>query len=182
MPITRRLMATLSLLLGTTLLVPGCQQQEAADAPAPRATPADLTAQGLDALRHRDWHTALADLQPAAEAGDMQARMALGSMYFTGLGTEVDYADATNWLTPPARQGAADAQFELGMISERGGSGVLQDRAAAAQWYNAPPPRAIPAPNIASARSIRTAPACRRISPGRWRSTDRRPPAATPRR
>ena len=45
-----------------------------------------------------------------------------------------DYAEAAEWFSKAAEQGNAKAQFELGVLYEKG-QGVPQDCAKAAEWY-----------------------------------------------
>jgi len=128
-----RLLAALPVLLGVALLVQGCQN----DAPPPPPPPAvaDLTNAGIDALRRRDWSTAVAKLVPAANQGDTRAQVTLGILYFTGLGVQRDFADAAHWFTPAAEKGDPVAEYNLGLLNDLGGTGVLQDHAAAVRYY-----------------------------------------------
>ncbi len=124
MPLNPRLSVALPLLLGATLWVQGCQTLDQAGSavvsvfhkqqPPPAAaalTPEQLTAKGLEALRQHDWDAALAAFESAADQGDARAQVALGSMYFTGLGVVRDFADATHWFTPAAAKGDAEAEI-----------------------------------------------------------------------
>jgi TPR repeat protein len=121
----------LPLLLGAALFVGGCQTS-APPPPPPPPTAEQLTAAGMEALRKHDWNAALAAFVPAANQGDTQAQVALGSLYFTGFGVTRDFADATHWFTPAAEKGDPVAEFTLGLMSDLGGTGVLQNRTEAA--------------------------------------------------
>jgi TPR repeat protein len=55
-------------------------------------------------------------------------------MYVAGQGVSKDIAEAVRWYQFAAEQGAADAQFNVG-IAYRSGLGVLQDAAEAGRWF-----------------------------------------------
>ena len=55
-------------------------------------------------------------------------------MYDNGVGVPQDYTEALKWYLHAARQGDADAQYNLGVMY-RNGKGVPQDNAAALKWY-----------------------------------------------
>lgn len=55
------------------------------------------------------------ELQPLAEAGDSAAQYELGKSYCC-MGVGFDTQTATEWLCKAARQGNADAMYELGRI------------------------------------------------------------------
>ena len=55
------------------------------------------------------------ELQPLAEAGDSAAQYELGKSYCC-MGVGFDTQTATEWLCMAARQGNADAMYELGRI------------------------------------------------------------------
>jgi TPR repeat protein len=92
---------------------------------------------GWQAFLNGDYATALAELEPAAEAGDATAQYYLGVLYDHGEGVLRNYRTATGWYEKAAAQGNIDAQFNLGMIYYNGTSepgSVAQDQAAAARW------------------------------------------------
>src|SRR4051794_9165983 len=68
------------------------------------------------ALRTRDYSSALARLQQAADAGNAQAQLLLGLMDLNGVGTQVDQTAAENWLTKSAAQGNATACYVLAAL------------------------------------------------------------------
>lgn len=95
---------------------------------------------GWQAFLNGDYATALAELEPAANAGDAQAQYYLGVLYDHGEGVVRNYKTATGWYEKAALQGNRDAQFNLGMIYHDGAGvagdpgSVAQDQAAAAHW------------------------------------------------
>lgn len=139
--------AALPLFLGAALLVQGCDAiGDASDSvaalfsPAPAPPPPapdaqELTQLGLAALRRGDITDAVAELAPAAQEGDTTAAVALGSLYFIGLGVTRDYGEASQWFTPAAEAGNAQAQYHLGQMAERGGTGVVRNVPQAIEWY-----------------------------------------------
>jgi uncharacterized protein len=95
---------------------------------------------GWQAFLNGDYVTALAELEPIAEAGDATAQYYLGVLYDHGEGVVRNYKTAVGWYEKAAAQGHRDAQFNLGMIYYNGAGGagdpgaVAQDKAAAAHW------------------------------------------------
>ena len=75
-------------------------------------------------------------LRARAEAGDANAQLNMGGMYFTGKGVTQDYAESARWFLLAARQGHAQAQFNLGMMYATG-QGVTLDNTEATKWYRA---------------------------------------------
>lgn len=71
----------------------------------------------------------------AAEAGVVEAQMALGGLLSTGTaGLEPDPARATRWFRKAARAGNTEAAFELGWAFENG-LGAPRDPITAVRWY-----------------------------------------------
>lgn len=70
----------------------------------------------------------------AAEQGDADAQLLLGTMYATGTGVAKDDAQAVQWYRKAAEQRNAGAQRNLGVMYENG-RGVTKDDAQAVQWY-----------------------------------------------
>ncbi len=95
---------------------------------------------GWQAFLNGDYVTALAELEPIAEAGDATAQYYLGVLYDHGEGVIRNYETAVGWYEKAAAQGHRDAQFNLGMIYYNGAGGagdpgsVAPDKAAAARW------------------------------------------------
>ena len=89
---------------------------------------------GLDAHNREDYATALLELRPLAEQGNVDAQNILGIMYFEGQGVPEDYAEALKWRRLAAEQKNAHAQYNLGFMYNKG-QGVPQDYAEALKWY-----------------------------------------------
>lgn len=60
---------------------------------------------GIKALQHGDYETALQEFWSAAEQGDIDAQFVLFGMYARSDGVEEDFDEATYWLTQAAEQG-----------------------------------------------------------------------------
>jgi len=65
---------------------------------------------------NEDFKEAIKWYKEAAKLGHTKSQLKLGTFYFEGLGTAVDYDSASTWLIEPASSGYVDAQFMLGMI------------------------------------------------------------------
>jgi hypothetical protein len=77
----------------------------------------------------------LAYYRDAAAAGDVEGTLQLAILYAKGEGgVTQDYAIAAKWFRAAADKGNARAQYDLGVLYERG-RGVPVDFAAAAEWY-----------------------------------------------
>lgn len=99
------------------------------------AAPALATlADGLDALKRRDYAAALKELRPLAEKGDAEAQYRMGLMYEYGAGVPADKAQMVAWLRKAATQGHPAAQCELGILYSLG-EGLPHDDAQAVQWF-----------------------------------------------
>lgn len=83
-----------------------------------------------EAFDHGKFDQAIAELQPLAEAGDVQAQYWLGRSYDAVGRPEA----ALSWLEKAAASGNDDAQRILGIYYDEG-KGVATDRLAAACWY-----------------------------------------------
>jgi TPR repeat protein len=96
-----------------------------------------------------DYETAYRLIKPLAEQGLPEAQVNLGLMYDKGQGVPQDYAEAMKWYRKAAEQGNAkavkwyrkaaeqglpEAQFNLGLMYDKG-QGVPQDYAEAVKWY-----------------------------------------------
>ena len=116
-----------------------------------------------------DYVTALAELEPAAKAGDAEAQYYLGVIYDHGEGVVRDYSTAVGWYEKAAAQGHRDAQFNLAMIYYKGAGGdaepgaVGQDRAAAARWF---------APVAEAGYPMASYLLCLMVDEGRWVERD----------
>ncbi|MBL8343234.1 MAG: sel1 repeat family protein [Rubrivivax sp.] len=102
------------------------------------AARADALQDATAAIHRKDWPTAVRLLEPLAKAGHAVAQWRLGLLYYHGHGVrESDHA-AREWFEKAARQGLAEAQFELANMVIYGLAEVPagEDPArAAAQWY-----------------------------------------------
>ena len=81
---------------------------------------------------------ALRTLEPLARAGQPQAQLQLGLLYFHGHGVRESDTQATQWFQLAARQGLAEAQYLLGNMYAYGLAPVAADadpQRLAAQWY-----------------------------------------------
>jgi TPR repeat protein len=91
-------------------------------------------ADGLDALKHKDYAAAVKELRPLADKGDAEAQYRMGLMYEYGAGVPADKAQMVAWLRKSAAQGHAAAECELGILYSLG-EGVPHDDAQAVQWF-----------------------------------------------
>jgi TPR repeat protein len=71
-----------------------------------------------------------------AKAGDADAQLHTGNLFFKGAEVAQDYAEAAKWYRLAALQGRAQAQFNLAMMYDTG-SGVGKNQAEAVRWYRA---------------------------------------------
>ena len=98
-------------------------------------------ASGWQAYLDGDAATALAELEPAAKAGDAAAEYYLGVLYDHGIGVARDHRMAAEWYEKAARQDYLDAQFKLGLLYRDGAgrpsdpNSVRPDPAAAVRWF-----------------------------------------------
>jgi TPR repeat protein len=76
----------------------------------------------------------LAELVQHAEAGDRDAQISLGYLYYTGTGVDRDEQQAFYWYLMAAEQGDALAQYFLGDRYYYG-RGVSVDYQEASKWY-----------------------------------------------
>jgi TPR repeat protein len=76
----------------------------------------------------------LADLQAAAQSGNVRAQFFLASRYKTGQGVAADMQQAFNWYMKAAQQGAAPAQLNVGQMYAEG-KGVSQSMEQAKVWF-----------------------------------------------
>jgi uncharacterized protein len=88
---------------------------------------------GIDAFNSKEFDTALAALQPAAETGDVEAMYYLGQMHAAGFGVEKDLKKALGYYRTAADLGHAPSQKELGTALALG-EGVEQDVAEGLKW------------------------------------------------
>jgi hypothetical protein len=91
----------------------------------PAFAPGPLPKDGAEAAR---WY------RRAAEAGDVEAALALGRILKEGQGTSPDPAEAARWLGLAADAGRGEAQYALAEL-HRDGRGVPRDLAEAARLF-----------------------------------------------
>jgi TPR repeat protein len=99
---------------------------------------ADALRDGVDALQRKDYPAAIVLLEPLARAGNAQAQLRMGLLYYHGNGVRESDVQARQWFERAARQGLAEAQFQLGNMYAYGladpGADADPNRLAA-QWY-----------------------------------------------
>ncbi len=111
------------LALAVTMFTIGCGEQ--ANSPTPPAK--------QEAVKLTPEQRFAATLKKA-EAGDANAQVNLGLMYYTGEGVPKDSVKVGEWFQKAAAQGDATAQFNLGGMY-RDGEGVPKDSVKAVEWY-----------------------------------------------
>jgi len=70
----------------------------------------------------------------AAEAGSVDAQVAIGTAYYLGRGVRKDFAEAARWFREAAKGGDVGTQYLLASMYEAG-DGVSQDLRLARYWY-----------------------------------------------
>jgi TPR repeat protein len=94
---------------------------------------ADLE-RGLAAFAEGDYETALAECQPLADEGNVEAMFCVGRMYANGFGVPMDDALALKWYGLAAGEGHGQAQYKLGLMHANGW-GVAMNDVPAAGFY-----------------------------------------------
>lgn len=96
----------------------------------------DCAIRGGEYVRHdaADYRSALSVWLAAAEEGDNEARIQVGTIYELGLGRAADYERAAYWYEKAAVDGSMRAQFKLSALYESG-LGVPQNLDTARYWY-----------------------------------------------
>lgn len=84
--------------------------------------------------RAGDFAAARSAYEAAAAAGHARAQNNLGVLFADGRIPVVTGDEAARWFGEAARQGLADAQYNLGSLYERGGNGVPPDDIEAYVW------------------------------------------------
>jgi TPR repeat protein len=93
---------------------------------------------GIAAMRSKDYPAAVRLLEPLARAGNAQAQVRMGLLYYHGHGVRESDGEAKRWFEQAARQGNAEAQFHLGNMYAYGLVELTRDvdvDQQAAQWY-----------------------------------------------
>lgn len=91
--------------------------------------------EGLAAYDAGDFAAAAEAWRPLAEAGDVEAQVALAGLYTSGLGVPTDPTEAARLYRAAAEQGDAVARLNLGDAYSRG-AGVPRDPARAYVWLS----------------------------------------------
>jgi hypothetical protein len=89
---------------------------------------------GLTAYAQGDYETALANCQPLADDGNVDAMFCVGQMYANGFGVDMDDAMAMKWYGLAAGEGHPEALYRLAVMHANGW-GVPMNDAAAAGFY-----------------------------------------------
>ncbi len=90
---------------------------------------------GRDLMDARDYPAAMAELLPAARAGNAEAEELIGVMYASGLGVAKDDVRAFEWYLRAAMKGHAGAQSGVGWYYEVGRGLPTPDLTRAYLWY-----------------------------------------------
>jgi TPR repeat protein len=114
------------------VLLAGCAGPPPAKAPI-SADEAQLRA--IAAMAANKPQEALDNFTIAAKQGDPRGERGIGTLYYLGFGVVKDFGEAVYWLTPAANASDPSSEYTLGLISDLGGSGVLQDRKTAFGWF-----------------------------------------------
>lgn len=87
-----------------------------------------------DSRLEPDSKPVLSDCLEAARQGQAQAQVTLGTIYFKGEDTLLNYQEAYTWYQKAAEQGSAHAMFNIGVMYDNGYY-VEQDSDEAVRWY-----------------------------------------------
>lgn len=91
---------------------------------------------GIKAVQRKDYPAAVKLLDPLARAGNPVAQLRLGLLHYHGHGVRESDSEALKWFERAARQGLAEAQFQLGNMYAYGLANSDSDPSRlAAQWY-----------------------------------------------
>ena len=92
-------------------------------------------AEGLAAYDGGDFRTSFESWRPLAEAGNLEAQLALAGLYMGGLGVARNPAEAIGWYRRAAAAGDPVAQLNLGDLYDRGEL-LARDPARAYAWFS----------------------------------------------
>jgi len=96
--------------------------------------PSAAVAQARNSIGNERGQEAVDLLKPAADEGDTEAAMFLGTVYLYGTGIERDYEAARRYLEMAAGDGRRDALYNLGSIYDKA-IGVARDTREAIKWF-----------------------------------------------
>lgn len=94
---------------------------------------ADLE-KGLAAFAEGDYETALAECQPLADEGNVEAMFCVGRMYANGFGVSMNDSLALKWYGMAAGEGHPEALYNLALMHANGW-GVAMNDVPAAGFY-----------------------------------------------
>lgn len=89
---------------------------------------------GMAAFSEGDYETALAECQPLADDGNVEAMFCVGQMYANGFGVPMDDALALKWYGMAAGEGHPEALYRLAVMHANGW-GVAMNDVPAAGFY-----------------------------------------------
>ena len=89
---------------------------------------------GLAAYSQGDYETAMANCQPLADDGNVEAMFCVGQMYANGFGVPMDDAMAMKWYGLAAGEGHPEALYRLAVMHANGW-GVPMNDVPAAGYY-----------------------------------------------
>jgi TPR repeat protein len=89
---------------------------------------------GLAAYSRGDYDTAMANCQPLADEGNVEAMFCVGQMYANGFGVPMDDAMALKWYGLAAGEGHPEALYRLALMHANGW-GVAMNDVPAAGFY-----------------------------------------------
>lgn len=81
-----------------------------------------------------DFKEAIKWYKEAAKLGHTKSKLKLGTLYYEGLGTEINYDQAAIYLKEPAANGYVEAQYMLGMIYLTGSSQIRKNEGKAFEF------------------------------------------------
>lgn len=99
--------------------------------------------QAIDMIDHGDYAAGIKLLQPLAEKGDARAQYGLSVMYLDGYGVSKNDKKGNAWLIKSAKQGNANAEFQLGAAYVEGTGGIPKDGVKAVHWLGMAAQRSI---------------------------------------
>lgn len=83
---------------------------------------------------HADFKEAIKWYKEAAKLGHTKSQLKLGTLYFEGLGTDINFDIAAKYLKEPANSGYVSAQYMLGMIYLSGSTQIKKNPRKAFEW------------------------------------------------
>ena len=85
---------------------------------------------------NEDFREAIKWYQEAAKLGHTKSQLKLGTLYFEGLGTDINYDVAAKWLIEPANSGYVAAQYMMGIIYLDGTKKIIKNERRAFEWFS----------------------------------------------